>query len=530
MIPKSIALTTTALLTSSFLRPCRCAQKAIRFLSAPSFRAAFLAMALATLPGFRPCHAQATITVDFLDEKTGEPIPCRVELRDAKGKPHKGRAATHFGQWTIVDGQLVFRGRPGDYTFDVFHGPEYSSGGGGFTLDKDGEGSDVIRLPRHANMAKENYYAADRLTFLPAATLVKWLPAEVLQTASICATQPLAPDKILAQEKLSDGRWVSTDSYYDDRPGSGLVFHHWMPPAPVPESLPSTRLLLVAKQKPETRVEIARLWALDTPQWLASGRVDAIQLLSEHVTRDGKSPIKLVDMHHPEPAQFKGPRGPGRLVENLYWQVLETGLRIPPSAGSGVGRSSSPLGYNRVYVHLPGTLQTLDLFEEGLYAGRSFVSNGPLLRAKVNDELPGATLRASANSKLSLNVALDLTVADPVEYVDVIFNGEALYHARLDEYARQGGKIPLLEVDRSGWLLVRVVTGREETYRLATSAPFYVQFDGQARISKAACQLFLDWLEHARTEQKNGGSDATEPYYTAAKKFWTERIAQSNAD
>ncbi len=51
---------------------------------------------------------------------------------------------------------------------------------------------------------------------------------------------------------------------------------------------------------------------------------------------------------------------------------------------------------------------------------------------------------------------LELTVADPVEYVDVVFNGDALYHAPLDEYAKQGGKIPRLEVDRSGWLVVRV--------------------------------------------------------------------------
>ncbi len=119
-------------------------------------------------------------------------------------------------------------------------------------------------------------------------------------------------------------------------------------------------------------------------------------------------------MFHPEPGQFRGPRGPGRLVENLYWQVLETGLRIPPSAGSAVGRSSSPLGYNRVYVNLPGTLRTQELFEEGLYAGRSFVTNGPLLRAKVNDEHPGATLRATSGSKLGLNVSLELTVADPL--------------------------------------------------------------------------------------------------------------------
>ncbi len=477
--------------------------------------------------------AQANMQIQFVDEKTGEPIPCRVELRDAKSKPLKGRGALYVAPWTIVDGQLNYRGKAGDYTFDVHHGPEYAGGGGGFTLDKDGEGADVVRLPRHANMADENYYAADRLCFLPAASVSKWLAAEGLHTASICLPSPIDPTKAVAHEALPDARWLSTDSYYDDRPGGGLVFHHWLPPAAVPADLPSTRLLILAKQKAETRAEIVRLWAKDTPQWLASGRIDAIQILSEHLTRDGKSSIKLSDMYHPEPGQFKGARGPGRLVENLYWQVLEAGLHIPPSAGSGTSRTVSPLGYNRVYVQLPGTLRTHDKFEEGLYAGKSFVSNGPLLRATVNDELPGATLEGNTGTKLSLNVALKLTVADPVEYVDVIFNGDALYHARLDEYAKQGGKIPLLEVEQSGWLVVRVVTSREETYRLATSAPFYIQFGGQQRISKAACQFFLDWLENSRAEQlqnEPAAAKASEPYYTAAKKYWTERKAISNAE
>ena len=426
--------------------------------------------------------------------------------------------------WSIVESQLVYRGKAGDYIFDVNHGPEYAGGGGGFTLDKDGEGSDVVRLPRHANMAKENYFAADRLTFLSTTSLPKWLAAEGLQTASICTPQVLDPSKMIAKEGLPDGRFFSNDSYYDDRPGSGLVLHHWMPPAAVPETMPSTRLLVIAKQKAETRAEIARLWARDTPQWLASGRVDAIQVISDYLTRDGKSSIKLSEMYHPEPGQFKGPRGPGRLVENLYWLVLETGLRVPPSAGSGVGRNSSPLGYNRVYVNLPGTLRSLERFEEGLYEGRSFITNGPLLRAKVNEELPGATLSANAGSKLALNVALELTVSDPVEYVDVIFNGDAIYHARLDEYAKQGGKIPMLEVERSGWLVVRVVTGCEDTYRFASTAPFNIQFDGENRISKSACQMFLTWLESSPP------TEASQPFHAAAKKFWQDRIANSNAD
>jgi hypothetical protein len=267
--------------------------------------------------------------------------------------------------------------------------------------------------------------------------------------------------------------------------------------------------------------------------WLASGRVDSIAVLSEHVTLDGRSDIKLSEMFHPEPNLFKGGRGPGRLVENLYWQVLETGLRIPPSAGSGVGRSSSPLGYNRVYVALPTSPRTRDAWWDGLRAGRSFVTNGPLLRATVNDQLPGHVFQMPAGQTLKLDVALTLTVADPVEYVDVIFNGEAIYHARLDEYAKQGGKIPLLEVAESGWLIIRVVAQRDETYRMAMTAPYYVEFGGQRRISRKACEMFSQWLESSSAERKEadrGAAQAAEPYTAAALKFWRERIEMATVD
>jgi hypothetical protein len=493
--------------------------------------------------------AQATMTIDVVDEKSGQPIACRVELRDAKGRAQKTRGGLNRSPWSIVDGKFVFRGRPGDYQFDVSHGPEYAKGGGGFTLDRDGEGVDVVRLPRYADMASEGWFAGDLLANIPAKEAGQWLSAEGLQMAAVIAKPAAAPattqpgnasvppansetKTVPHVEQLPEQRWCNVGSYYHDRPGSGLLLHNWQPPAAVPEAVPSSRLLVMAKQNPSTHAEIARLWARDVPVWLASGRIDSIQILSEHVTSDGQSAVKLSDMYHPEPTQFKGARGAGRLVENLYWQVLEAGLHIPPSAGSAVGRSSSPLGYNRVYVAQTNEQRDDGSWWEALRAGRSFVTNGPLLRATVNNQLPGHTFQVDRGQPLNLDVALTLTVADPVEYVDVVFNGDAIYHARLDEYAKQGGKIPALPITESGWLVIRVVTQREETYRLATTAPYYVQVDGQTRISRRACEMFLKWLEGSIAQQQQtdaSAAQAASPYTTAALKFWRDRAASATS-
>jgi hypothetical protein len=503
--------------------------------------------------GANQACAQATMKIDIVDEKTGEPLPCRVELRDAKGRPLKTRGGLNHMPWSIVDGSFLYKGKPGNYEFRVTHGPQFAGGSGGFTLDRDGDGTDVVRLPRHADLDKEGWFGGDLLSCIPVDEIAEWLPAEDLQMAAVILPAPArtttAPSKQPTSdeaepqpqasalpapptakpytEKLDKERWCDVGSYFDDRAGSGLILHHWQPPAAVPESVPSSRLLVMAKKEAATHAEIARLWARDVPVWLASGRIDSIQVLSEHVTLDGRSDVKLSDMYHPEPSLFSGARGLGRLVENLYWQVLETGLRIPPSAGSGVGRSSSPLGYNRVYVSQASTQRTPDSWWEALRAGRSFLTNGPLLRATVNGQLPGHVFASRSGQKLMLDVALTLTVADPVEYVDVVFNGDAIYHARLDEYAKQGGKIPPLEITESGWLIIRVVTEREETYRLAMTAPYYVEFDGKPRVTRIACERFAKWLEHSAAELKQSdprAAQAADVYVSAARKFWSDRV------
>jgi len=276
-------------------------------------------------------------------------------------------------------------------------------------------------------------------------------------------------------------------------------------------------------------VEIQRLWAREVPIWLASNRIDSIQVISEHLDHEGKKETKFEVLVDPEPGRFRGKLGPGRMLEFIYWQVLETGLEIPPSAGSGFGRrSNNPLGYNRVYTK-PDELSVKSWWE-ALAAGKSFISNGPLLRVRVNDQAPGTTFESRKGEALQADVALTLTVADPVEYLDVIFNGQTIYQARLDEYARQGGRIPVLPIEESGWMVVRVLTEVDQTYRFASTAPYYFKVGGASRVSRKAVEFFQKWLAEAEKQiVASGLSTQQAPYVQAARRFWQERLEQANA-
>lgn len=494
------------------------------------------------------CYGQTSgkVSVDILEEESGEPLICRVEIVDPKGRFQKARGGLFQNGWNLVESPLDYRGRPGDYTYSVHHGPEFSAASGGFTLDRQSEGIDVLQLPRHADLASEGWFGGDLLSWINPTQAMKWLPAEALKmtvavsdefvAANASSNSPEEDSANLSGYRVDDGtHWVESKSYLDSRPGSGLLLHHWMPPAEVPSDVPSSRLLLMAKEHAgdsrfPVHAEIQKLWARDVPIWLASDRIDSVQLLSDHLTYDGKNVGNFQPLIEPE-GRYRGPTAPGRIVEKLYWQLLETGLRIPPTAGSGFGRGRTPLGYNRVYAHLDSS--TPDSWWHAVRAGNTFVTNGPLLRARVNGEVPGQIFVAPAGGSVSLTISLTLTVSDPVEYLDVVFNGRTLYQARLDEYAKQGGKIPLQTISESGWMVIRVVTERDFTYRMATTAPYYIEIGEQPRISKSAVEFFVEWLEAAASQieaLEPSAKKAAEPYVAAARKFWQARLAMANSD
>ncbi len=480
-----------------------------------------------------PGAAQGTghIEVDIVEELSGKPLTCRVRLKGQNDRDLRIRGGLYQNGWNLVESPLKFEGRPGDYRYEVSAGPRFSRGLGGFTLDRKSAAIDSLRLPQHCDLDLEGWYGGDLYSCVKPAETAKWLAAADLVMAAVVHTEVAQgnPASEFTQIDTSGTKWVDARSYYDARAGSGLILHHWTPPRAVPEHVPSSKLLELAKENRQTHAEIQRLWARDTPLWLASNKVDSIQLLSDHLTDDGQGAAEVKTLANVDAAMFRGPRGGGRLVEFLYWQMLESGLRIPPSAGSGVGKSPASLGYNRVYV-MTGNPSPAAWWES-LRAGQSFVTNGPLLRVQVNGYLPGQVLTSTGKSPIELDIGLTLTVADPVEYLDVIFNGQTLYQARLDEFAKQGGKIPPQVIKESGWLVIRVVTERDFTYRIATTAPYYFEFDGQARISRQAVELFQRWLEQAAAQlssDKEPTRAAVQPYVQAARRFWAERLKQAN--
>ena len=210
-------------------------------------------------------------------------------------------------------------------------------------------------------------------------------------------------------------------------------------------------------------------YAWDLPVWLASGKLDAIELIHHHSLRDGVVDNEK-DGRPRDKTFFPGPRGNGRWSETVYYHVLNCGLRIPPAAGSGSGFNDSPVGTNRVYVFC-GNEFSHEAWWEGLKAGRVFVTNGPLLRPMVEGQPPGYVFQSTPAARSHSRSASTWPPACLSNTCRSSRTAEVEAEVRLAEFKNRKGRLPPITFDDSGWFLVRAVTSNPKTLPIRLQRP-----------------------------------------------------------
>jgi hypothetical protein len=185
----------------------------------------------------------------------------------------------------------------------------------------------------------------------------------------------------------------------------------------------------------------------------------------------------------------------------VYYALLTCGFRLAPTAGTASGVHPVPLGYSRVYVHT-GQPFTGDAWLQGLRDGRSFVTTGPMLLAKVNDALPGETIAASGGGSVRLSVAIESISEKPDTTVEILWNGDPVHAVRgpgqqTSEGAWRVSARHELVVEESSWLIVRSVeTQPDGRKRFAHTAPWYVTVPGRPlRPRRDQVEYFVKLME-----------------------------------
>jgi len=471
------------------------------------------------------------LLIDTEDETTRTPVPARLELFRDKGKPQLVRGVPSGGRGVIVSKPITLTLADGTYPFRFTRGPEYRIIQGNFTLERTSDDSRIVALPRMVDMQAAGWLSCD-MAIPPGTDDVRLrMMAEDLHVAAVIDelrpprfpnalpedTTPFEPIVCVA------GNVAVEDGDVIIYPAGDTVVGEWLD---VDET---------------ARVAIANPFAFALPVWIATQRVDGVFVLGDWL-RDDKSVTRIDHGRRPQIVGFDNARGPGRYAELVYWNLLECGLRLVPLAGTGTrpgGATTTAIGYNRVYASIGEVTQDhdaqnhADAISAAVWAGASVITNGPMLRPTLDGFPPGHVFRGVGGDKLALSMAIDLSVRDEVDYLEIIVNGKSFYNARLDEFARAGGVFPLVEVDQSSWVIVRVVTRHEDHYRMATSAPWFVDFDDLPRISRKAVEFFREWLVDAETELKILPTEALSRYVPlvgAARRYWAQRADDATVD
>ncbi|MEX0792107.1 MAG: hypothetical protein WD045_03165, partial [Pirellulaceae bacterium] len=77
-----------------------------------------------------------------------------------------------------------------------------------------------------------------------------------------------------------------------------------------------------------------------------------------------------------------------------------------------------------------------------LEQGKSFVTNGPLLRTNVEGHPPGYTFQMTPGKPLTLQAGLTLSTRDKISYLELIQNGKEVEEVSLAEYKAGRGVLP----------------------------------------------------------------------------------------
>jgi hypothetical protein len=507
--------------------------------------------------------ANGRLVLNVVDRDTGRPLAVRMHLKNAQGKIIKPPGVPVNGDHFVFYDRIELKLPNGGYAFLIERGSEYLERTGRFDIANFADDTKTVDLKRFVDMAKEGWYSGDLDVQRPEKDLKLLMQADDVHAVPLITwgekknpwlKQPSPKEPIGVFDgtflySLLGGEWTT--------PGNTVrLFRLDKPLGSSPEnnlksalgSLPLIPLVETARREQGVWIDAGAFFARDLPFWIAAGQIDSIQLMNRHLEREGVVGNEAGGFAR-EASRLPNPLGNGRWSQEIYYHLLNCGRRIPATAGSGSGANGNPVGYNRVYVHLdkenlipgqnvnPPAEVTWDNWWNALRAGRAMVTNGPLLRANVENQLPGHVFQGDAGKPMELFVALTLSTRDKIRYLEIVKDGKSEIEANLEQFKAAAGKLPPVKFTESGWFLVRAAAENSQTNRYASTLPFFVEIGYQPRISRGSVKFFLDWTNKRAGEiaaaTKNDTTPAAETarlYVEKSQKFWQDLAAKANVD
>jgi hypothetical protein len=493
---------------------------------------------IARLAPAQTTRSAQPIVCRVIDSASGRPLPARIRLVGARGNElvplghsrelvrdaQEGDVRFQSRRYAYVDGQFRVDPRWLPIQYQVIKGYEYTIAGGELDAAAVREGTFTIPLSRWSAMADQGWYAGDNhIHHISPKTCRLEMDAEDLNVANIL-TSDFTLDQREFEGKLN--RYSGSHSliyvnqeFRNNHLGHICLLNLKQLIRPVETMQPNCYPLHAqvcdrahAQGGYVTWAHFPSMPSLESPLDVALEKLDGLEILC--VLEPRELPVyvkKLV----PEMSANTGLR--------MWYRYLNCGYPLTATAGTDKMTTFVTVGANRVYAHVAGEF-TYQSWIDALKAGRTFVSNSPLLTFTVNGHEPGSALALTSGKDRVLQICARAESQLPYDRLEIVRNGEVIASATPAGPRRQAEIHLEYKVSGSGWIAARALedvhrypgvefdkihrsegtlfsslygTRRPENV-FAHTSPVYAILDGKPIRSWDDAQYYVRYLEHAQ--------------------------------
>ncbi len=510
-----------------------------------------------------PAWAAETRPVSGVIMEDGHAVAARLYIEGPPGTFHFARSADPQGTAVVYDVKRTETCReqhvtlsahpfavdlaPGEYTFTAERGHEYFATKKTLTVPETGDVPPVeLKLERWIDMAARGWYSGDthlhrKLEDVPnivaaedlhvALPLTYWVRGAYEAPEKFPVNGNPEPKLITIEEPLADAKrsplkrfiWPINTEYElftvngkSHTQGAVLVLNHKTPLKP---GAPPVGPLSQAARDEGAIFDLDKHTWNWTPMIVPVMKADLFELANNHIWRTEflnkgwTADVLPQDWEIETDSQGYTERGWIDWGFKTYYAYLNCGFRMRPTGGTGSGFHPVPAGFGRVYVHCPGEF-TYEKWMEGLNAGRSFVSTGPMLEVTFNGQPPGTVFKDFKGGEIHV-VVNNFIPSSRRHKVEVIVNGQVVSCCdstnTRSTYPSQNSS-STCHITRSSWVAVRCFEYRDHEsltkenrdvsepteksrVRYAHTAPVYFEIDGPIKPRQREVNYFIQRME-----------------------------------
>jgi hypothetical protein len=421
----------------------------------------------------------------ILDDATGQPLAARVAITNADGKfieLEGDHAHVRYleKRWCYVDGSFAASIPSSGAGIEIRRGFETRPLSAAIPSDETGKTiRKEFRLRRWENLGQKGYLNGDIHAHLPipseahsqmraedlnALNLLHMADKDYVLPINDCFSGKLdlhsTPGcEIYVGQEIRDFQMghltlLNLTNLVDGYPDMGGGLEYWKS-RPHWDLVPAMRAAH-AQNGIVFWSHVCSLPGEELPIAIALGLVDGIELVT------WSDPTQFPN--HWEPWQWSGmsqAEFPVMRALDLYYQFLNAGFRLPVGAGTDKFGEEIPLGSNRTFARTDGQANYASWLT-AVKAGKTFVSNGPILDFEVDGHGPGDVIDFQGTRQVNARVKARSIL--PFNMLEIVCNGDTIGHLvmPLSSNTPVDGVYSMevqttVKLDRSSWLAARVI-------------------------------------------------------------------------